>query len=405
MVGEFVKTISSQLKTGLLRAQSASQISENQLQPLPPVWELDVWQRLQTLPLPDTYLATVADRIAQAITAWQKNLDAPNSLVLLGSPVDDTAAVLTAALTSIDPEANPDVDPERAQRWQTLRPLDWMARPADPMSIKAQLVKALERLSETDEDDGEDHPNDLSRRLTVIVLPPLEQCFLRCIGGWQGVEWLRDTAGAQRNYFWLIPCNAWAWAFLTRVCQVDAYLDQTADLPHLDRDGLCDWLTPIGETLANSPAEDLSSSVLGKISWSNFAEMSEDSPEIARLLWLRSLRLQAADLPEQPQPLKPDDVLPVPLYQVQPTLPSLPDLEALDYHLVHALMMHGVTPRSQLALSLGQPESIVHVRGQTLRQAGVLRLSRQGLSIQPIHYPRLASEFASNNFLTGDDRR
>lgn len=405
MVGEFVKTISSQLKSGLLRAQSASKLSEDQLRALPSVWDLAVRERLQALPLPDTYLAVVADRVTQAVTAWQKDLDAPNSLVLLGSPVDDTAEVLAAALTSIDPDANPDLAPELAQSWQILRPLDWMARPADPLSIKAQLVKALEQLKETDEDDGEDHPDDLSRRMTVIVLPPLEHCFLRCIGGWQGVEWLRDTAGAQRNYFWLIPCNTWAWAFLTRVCQVDAYLDQTAVLPCLERDDLRDWLTPVAETLVSTPAKDSSSSALGDISWSNFAELSEDSPEIARLLWLRSLRLQKSDLPDQPQPLEPDDALPVPLYQVQPTLPSLPDLEALDYHLVHVLMMHGVTPRPQLALSLGQPESIVHVRGQELRQAGVLRLSRQGLGIQPIYYPRLASEFDSNNFLTGDDRR
>lgn len=404
MVSEFVKTIGQQLKSSLLRAQSASKLSDDQFQPLPPAWELGVWQRLQALPLPDTYLAAVADQVTQAVTAWQNNLDAPNTLVLLGSPVDDTAAVLAAALASIDADTNSDIAPEQNQSWQTLRPIDWMARPADPLSIKAQLVKAMEQLSETDEDDGEDHPDDLSRRLTVIVLPPLEQCFLRCIGGWQGVEWLRDTAGTQRNYFWLIPCNTWAWAFLTRVCQVDAYLDQTANLPRLDRDDLRTWLTPVAESLACAPETNSSSSALGDISWSNFAELSEDSPEIARLLWLRSLRLQTSDQPEQPQLLEPNDVLPVPLYQVQPTLPSLPDLESIDYHLVHVLMMHGVTSRSQLALSLGQPESIVHVRGQQLRQADVLRLSRQGLSIQPIHYPRLATEFDSNNFLTGDDR-
>ncbi|MEO1069335.1 MAG: hypothetical protein AAFW95_09475, partial [Cyanobacteria bacterium J06638_6] len=162
---------------------------------------------------------------------------------------------------------------------------------------------------------------------------------------------------------------------------------------------------PFAETLTDAPAdENLSSSALGNISWSNLAELSEGSPEVARLLWLRSLRLQEPDLPDQPQPLEAGDSLPVPLYQVQPSLPSLRDLEALDYYLVHALMLHGITPRSQLALSLGQSESIVHVRGQTLRQSGVLRLSREGIGIHPIHYPRLATELDSNNFLTGDDR-
>ncbi|MBE9138713.1 hypothetical protein IQ254_16185 [Nodosilinea sp. LEGE 07088] len=397
MVGELVKTITSQLKSGLLRARAASKLSEDQFCVLPQVWDLAVRQRLQDLPLPNTYLIAVAEQVTEAVTTWQTTLDAPNSLVLLGTPVDDTGAVLTAALEERAPELT--------QRWRILRPLDWITRPADPLSIKGQLAKALEQLKESEEDDGEDDLDDLSRRLTVIVLPPLEQCFLRCIGGWQGVEWLRDTVGTQRDYFWLIPCNTWAWAFLNRVCQVEAYLNQIADLPRLDSDSLSDWLTPFAETLTNSPAdEDLSTSALGNISWSNLAELSGGSPEVARLLWLRSLRLQETDRPAQPQPLEAGDALPVPLYQVQPSLPSLPDLDALDYYLVHALMLHGITLRSQLALSLGQSESIVHLCGQTLRQSGVLRLSRQGLSIQPIHYPRLTTELDSNNFLTGDDR-
>ncbi|MGB5972077.1 MAG: hypothetical protein WBG38_02100, partial [Nodosilinea sp.] len=291
----------------------------------------------------------------------------------------------------------------KADSWRIFRPLDWTTRPTNPLSIKAQLAKALEQLKESEKDDGEDDPDDLAHRFTVILLPPLEQCFLRCIGGWQGVEWLRDTAGAQRNYFWLISCNTWAWAFLNRVCQVGAYFDQTADLPQLDRDTLHDWLTPFAETLALASDEDSTPLALGDMSWSNLVNLAEGSPAVARLLWLRSLRLQKPDQPDQPAPLEPGYAVPVPLYQVQPSLPSLPDLEALDYYLVHALMLHGVTSRSQLALSLGEPESLVQVRGQTLRQGGVLRLSPKGLSVEPVHYPRLAAELDSNNFLTGDD--
>ena len=400
MVSDLVKTITSQLKSGLLRARETSKLPEDRLCSLPQLWDLSVRQQLLDLPLPAPYLAAVAEQVSEAVTTWQNTLNAPNSLVMLGSPVDDAGLVLTAALAQQDAA---DDGPEDGQRWRIFRPLDWTVRPAAPLSIKSQLAEALKQLKESEEDDGDDDPDDLSRRFTIIVLPPLEQCFLRCIGGWQGVEWLRDTAGAQRNYFWLISCNTWGWAFLNRVCQVEAYFDQTAALPRLDRDGLYDWLTPFAGTLANATAEESSSLALGNISWSNLLNLAEGSPAVARLLWLRSLRLQKSVLPEQPSPLEPGDALPVPLYQVQPSLPSLPDLEALDYYLVHALMLHGVTSRSQLAQSLGQPESLVHVRGQTLRQAGVLRLSPKGLDVDPVHYPRLAAELDSNNFLTGDD--
>ncbi len=403
MVGKLVKNMVSQAQSGLLRAKAASKRSEEGLCSLPSVWEVEVGQRLRALPYPDSYLTAVADQTAEAIAAWQRDLDAPNNLVLLGSPVDNTAAVLEAALTA-------DYAPELTASLDILRPLPWKMRPADPLLIEAQLTEALARLQETepvdvpDNPDNSDNPDDLARRQRVIVLPPLEQCYLRCIGGWRGIEWLRDTVSAQQNYFWVIPSNSWAWAFLSQVCQVEAYLNSTCPLPRLDRDALCNWITPLAETLGQPLSEAASSaSTLGDISWSTFVELCEGRPEVARSLWLRSLRLQNSDLPEQPQTPDQGEPLPVPLRQVQPALPSLPDLEAADHYVIHSLMLHGVMARSHLALSLGQPESIVQVRVQTLRQAGLLRLSPSGLGIHPAYYSRLYTELETNNFLTEEN--
>lgn len=394
MIGALFKSLINQIQSTLLQARAVSSVADDSLCPLPSIWNLAVRERLRALPYPEPYLTTVAEQVTQAVMTWKHTLDSPNSLVLLGSPVDDTTAVLTAALT-------PEVAPELTQQMRILRPLPWVLRPGHPLEIKAQLVDALAKLKEAEDDDGEDDLDDLARRQRVVVLPPLDQCFLRCIGGWEGIEWLRDTASAQRNYFWLIPSNTWAWAFLSRVCQVEAYLDQTMHLPQLDRDALCDWLTPLAKSLA--PVQDDSSSALGDISWSNFVDLSGGRLEVVRPLWLRSLRLHEPERPDQPQPLDDDEPLPVPLRQIQPSLPSLPDLEAADHYVLHALMLHGVMSRSHLALSLGQPESIIHVRVQMLRQAGVLRLTPEGLGIHPAHYPRLRSELATNNFITGDD--
>lgn len=388
MAGKLFKDWINQVRSGLLRMQSASGLADDQLCPLPSVWELGVRQRLRALPYPEAYLTAVAEPVVEAIATWQNTLDAPNNLVVLGSPVDDTAAVLEAALTS-----------DRTEHLQLLRPLPWDLRPADPLTIREQLVRALTQLKEAEEDDGENDPDDLSRRRTVIVLPPLEQCFLRCIGGWQGVTWLRDTAGAQRNHFWLISSNTWAWTFLNRVCQVEAYFNQTVPLPPLDGDTLQAWLTPLAQTLSPLPEKDPAAG-LGHSSWSTFAELCEGRPEVARSLWLRSLRLQKPDCPDQPQLLAREEALPVPLHQVQIALPSLPDLEATDYYVIHALMLHGMMTRLHLALSLGQPESIVQVRVQMLRQAGLVRLSPAGLSLHPAFYQRLYGELNTNNFLT-----
>ncbi len=400
MVGKLVKNIVSQVQSGLLRAKAASKLAEEGLCSLPSVWDVEVHQRLRALPYPASYLTAVADQIAEAIAAWQRDLDAPNHLVLLGSPVDNTAAVLDGALTA-------DYAPELTASLDILRPLPWKMRPADPLLIEAQLTEALARLQEPeqlDNPDNPDDPDDLARRQRVMVLPPLEQCYLRCIGGWRGIEWLRDTVSAQQNYFWVIPSNTWAWAFLNRVCQVEAYLNSTSPLPRLDRNALRDWLAPLTETLAQPLSEENESSLaLGDISWSAFAELCEGRPEVARALWLRSLRLQKSDRPQQPPIPDQGDPLPVALRQVQPALPSLPDLEAADHYVIHALMLHGVTARSHLALSLGQPESIVQVRVQMLRQAGLLRLSQSGLGIHPAYYSRLYTELNTNNFLTEEN--
>lgn len=394
MVGKLVKNMVSQVQSSLLRARATSKLSEEGLCSLPSVWDVEVRQRLRALPYPAAYLTAVADQIAEAIAAWQSDLDAPNNLVLLGSPVDNTAAVLDAALTA-------DYAPELTVSLDILRPLPWKMRPADPLLIETQLTEALSRLQEAEQSDDDADPDDLVRRQRVIVLPPLEQCYLRCIGGWRGIDWLRDTVSAQQNYFWVIPCNTWAWAFLNRVCQVEAYLNCTRPLPRLDRNALCDWITPLAETLGQPLAEDdESSSALGDVSWSTFAELCEGRPEVARALWLSSIRLQKSDWPEQPQVPGPGQPLPVPLRQVQPALPSLPDLESADHYVIHSLMLHGEMARSHLALSLGQPDSIVQVRVQMLRQAGLLRLGRSGLGIHPAYYSRLCTELDTNNFLT-----
>ncbi len=381
------------LQTWLNRAQPGAEQDAKEFCPLPPLWTANLRQRLKVWPDPAPQALAVQKRLAEAIAAWQTNPVAPNSLVLLTTPVDDADALLADVAQS--------GLPADVRIWS---PLTWRHRPANPLTIVEQLKQALAELQakepEVDPEDGA----ALAERQVVVILPPLEQCFLRCIGGWQGIEWLRDTVGQQSHYFWLIPCNLWAWSFLNRVCQVEAYFSAQMVLPKLDGAALSDWLLPFAATL-QAPTSPVDPEAPEKLfsqdwAWGNLADVTHRSPTVAKALWLQSLRLSREDLPDEVLPLADDEPVPVPLTQVSPARPPLPNLEPEDHYVLHALMLHGTISRAHLALTLGQGESLVQVRVQMLRQAGLVQVDEVGLSIRPIHYPRLCDELSNNNFLT-----
>ncbi|NMF85593.1 hypothetical protein [Nodosilinea sp. P-1105] len=366
------------------------------------MWWVSLRRRLADWAVPDPYVTTVEKQLSEAIDNWQTDPEASNNLVLFSSPVDDTDALLERVIQSAIPEGI-----------EVRQPLSWHQRPEDVQSIAEQFRQALAdvQAEAKDIDTEVDDPDTLAQRRVMIVMPPLEQCFLRCIGGWQGVEWLRDTVGQQPQYFWLIRCNTWAWGFLNRVCQVGAYFNCQVRLPELDKAQLASWLIPFAQRLqteTDNQAETKDEDGDGERdfedwSWGTLADLSMGSAAVAKALWLQSLRLREIDWPETIVALEDHWPVPVPLQQLAPTLPGLPDLEAEDNYVIHALMLHGPMSRSHLALSLGQGESVVQVRVQMLRQAGVIQVNHQGLSIAPAHYPKLCAQLSNNNFLTGED--
>jgi|JFJP01.1.fsa_nt_gi Transcriptional regulators len=402
--------------------------SDDDLINLPDTLQAELAQSIQSLPSPQAYQTAIQAAIGTGIQTWQQNLEATNSLIILGNPVEPIAKILQDSLQTW-PDA-PDV--------QVITPFPDLSRPHDPLTIAQQIQQALEPYSQINVTDTAQDAHDaldakgLEQRTTVIVIPALEQCFLRCIGGWDGIEALRDMTIHNPHCFWVMGCNYWAWEFLDFVCQISAYFSEIHPLPKLDGAALQDWLDPIATLVVeNDPqtrrleaksnqAKSIDNASVPKKGntltenerrqayWSGLAERSSGVSEIAVNLWLQGLRIRPDALADDPLPSldldsASSDGQPLTLYETSPTLPSLPSLTNRDRYLLHSTLIHGRITRVHLALSLGESESPIQARIQWLLRQGVLERSNGVLSVCPSYYKKLQSELANNNFFVGGD--
>ncbi|MDB9375211.1 hypothetical protein [Nodularia sphaerocarpa] len=352
-------------------------------------------QKLGKLSPPLEYRTTIQETLTSALADWQQNVTSANSLVILGCSVEPIAQIIQDSLTD-----------ELSQDLQIIYPLALCQRSPDCSSLETAINQALSSQTESQSADygGDAHP-ELTQRQTLVVIPCLAQCFLRCIEGWEGIEFLQNAVVKDKSRFWLIGCNYSAWTFLNQVCQVSAYLEQVQPLPKLKGDALQKWLAPLTAELA-SEDDDAEMDI---IYWKSLASLASGVSSVAAQLWLQALRIRAADIPdavsESKPALTPQGVtleISVNLRQTKPILPSLPDLTATDRYLLHSLLLHGLMTRSHLALSLGESEQIVRSRVQMLQSAGVIVQQQEQLNIYPAYYPSLKTELINNNFLLGE---
>lgn len=392
--------------------QAKTTDAEDQLQRLPSALTQLISRELPDLASPEPDLDTVRDQVNQALHRWQTSPEAGNSLVFLHSPIDDLAEILQVSLT--------DWQAETPRSLEFIWPLAETRRCPDPLATQSLLHNRLgPRQPEEEEDNAEAQKpppkpkDDLERRQRVMVVPALELYFLRCIQGWEGIEYLQNVIVQDRSRFWLIGCNAWGWTFLDRVCQIGSYLERVEYLPKLNGDELQTWLHPLAErVLSPEKADDPNAPpTFGSESyWSALASLSSGLSATAAHLWVRSLRLrkEAADDLESVDLTACDtlqsllDKHPLELALVKPTLPGLTNLEALDRFLLHALLMHQPMSHAQLAQSLGETERLVRNRLQVMQRQGVIHQRGDELTVNPIHYPKLRSELNNNNFLIGE---
>lgn len=367
---------------------------EDTLAALPPVVLNRLSDKLKTLSAPEPYQDAIQVKTRQAIQTWQANPEtASNCLVVLGPPVEAIASIVKDSLQNYLLDCD------------VRFILSSYHRPPDPLTICDHLKRELEPEQQTTEEkpDAPVTQTDIHERIPrVIVVPSLEQCFLRCIQGWEGIEYFQALSTQDTSRFWVFGCNHWAWAFLDKVCQVSAYLEQTVALPKLTEEELQVWLHPLlafSVTKRDDESFDLEVDRDSAPHWSSLVSLASGSGGVAAHLWLQSLRMEPDDLTAEGA--LPGDAAHIRLLPVKPGLPSLMSLEVMDRYLLHSLLMHGTMTRSHLALSLGEPERTIRSRVQVLRREGIIVQKGRRLSVHPAHYPRLFSELGNNNFLIG----
>ncbi|MEM9214993.1 MAG: hypothetical protein AAGD25_11675 [Cyanobacteria bacterium P01_F01_bin.150] len=441
MAGQVLQSVKSGVQSWFAKAPKL-EINEG-LEALPSETMAQLSQNVQALSVPMPYQSTIEGALSRAFQEWQEQPEINNSLVILGSPVDAIAPTLETILKS---PTSPSQPPEAWRQAKIRFPLE-PSRSADPLTILDELRKALDRVNledletleqedaQVDPEDGAiaEAPTEPIKSPTIVVIPNLERYFLRCIQGWESVEYVQNLVAHEPSYFWVLGCSHWTWAFLDRVCHISAYLEQVESLPQLTGEELEQWLTPLMASAAatinpsqapdDSPpasetgSETDSGSTLDFGSdgyWNSLANLSSGISTTAAQLCLQSLRMQAEDLANnqvddtQEQTRRnahQTEAVSDPSYRLRlkkPTLPSLIDLDSMDRYLLHALLIHGKMMRSHLALSLGEAEQTIRPRVQVLRREGVIIQQGVWLWVHPVHYPKLRNELGNNNFLIGE---
>lgn len=369
------------VKNKWLGAEPEGELLETVRQ-LPPEIVKSMNQAIASLPNHPTWSETVRSALAQAVNNWRanrdnENIEGINSLVVLGSPVESLSDLLQEAVSQWERET------DSIEQQIQVRSLKWPYRPQDYAHIPNQLQALFDR-SQTAPEKEE-----------LIAIPRLESCFLRCIGGLEGIEYLRDTVFNDRSRFFAIACNQWTWKYLDRLYKVSAYFEQIVSLPALTGKQLQEWFAPVlsethidvddqSEKLAKSQSEY----------YENLAAISQGLPSVAASLWLRSLWYEPSV----------DGNAPAKIQQKKASarLPDLPNLLPEDRYILYSLLLHGYLSLSHLAISLGESETTTQARVQFLLQTDAIERRHHFLYVDPAHYPKLKSTLDYNNFLVGD---
>ena len=406
----------AQAKIQAQAAELDSQVNQRNLKPLLQSQIINLSNKIDTLATPSSYRNLIQSKLKEAIAQWQSEKGAPNSLMVLGSPIEPLAKILDESLAEW----------ENDNLW-LVKSLSWSSRPPLHSSIKPELLKEIglpqeHNSVEIKPEKGEILVNSSPERQILILIPDLSWCFLRCVDGLEGIDYLQDLLLEDRSRFWLIGCNNWAWEYLNTICQLDAYFEHTLSLPGLERLELKNWLLPVSETIdfefGNGSDSDNDNDIINSDEQENWTSSSQKSyfehltsislglTSVATRLWLNSLGLEKEDdKSDQSENSESEEKSSSPkIILAWPKLPDLPELTKENLYVLFSLCLHGEMTLSELALSLGESENMVQDQIQVLRTSGILERNKKLIRINPIHYPKLRKKLANNHFLIGGNK-
>lgn len=354
---------------------------EQSLVELPTAIRNKLVECIENLPINPAEEQAIASAIEEAFTLWRENPNnTNNSITILSSPVTAVSRILSETLEKWSKDQ---------QVPMTL--LSLTARPNVIETIKSKLESELERQFSENNSEAE---------LEIVVIPNLSWCFLRCIEGLSGIEYLQSLlCDDSQHRFWIIGANQIGWQYLNSVCHLEACCGSVFTVPAIAPEELAHWLEPIIDELnINFAQPRMDKQILDgdKDDRTNYFEVLADISQgvsiVAVQEFLRSIRYQEHD-EEQTKP-------PQPILLAQtPQLAKLPDFSSADLYLLYSLLLHGDLTLSALAESLGDDQAEVRARVQNLRRQGIVQQQNQVLKINPIHYARLKQELDSNNFI------
>ncbi len=338
------------------------------------------------LPTDNPDMEAIQSTLNEAFEKWRNNpLAADNSVVILSSPVTTVSRTLTESLQDW-----------ASEREISLRPLQWIGRPEKAEDITTKLRQQLGRGLVTTE----------SKQPEVVIIPNLSWCFLRCVDGLEGIDYLQDVLLQDDSRFWVIGGGKVGWEYLDHVSHFKAYCGEYLELPRLTGEQLQAWFEPIVSefniTFAKPNIEfsdrEEDESHESKY-FEKLADISEGVNTVAAQVFLSSIRYQAENSDDSESDKSESDKSEGILEAQDPELPNLPRLNADEHYILYSLLLHGDLNLSALSKSLGDEQTLVKGQVQTLRRKGLVEQKHEILTINPIHYPRLKNELANNNFI------
>lgn len=400
MGNPWLDKISNKIKSLFVKSKTLNQDHDHLLE-LPQFLKTDIKQYVQSLDCPQAYQDSVQDAIAPILKKWLENPEADNSIVILGNPVENITKIIDNSIENWKGDRS---------SLEIITPLPFPKRPRNPLTITEQIKQSFELHPQVEIENLEDidvipDEDSLEDRTTIIVIPSLEQLFLRDIEGWNSVIFLREIIIHNPNCFWIVGCNHLAWNFLDYVCQIKAYFNTIHTLPALDGEMLKNWLDPVIETVVNNKWTENSpdNNDHDQNYWTYLAEESSGVASIALNLWINSLRFDKNNVDEDSLSQITfaeilDSESSYTLHQITPYLPDLPSLTIDDRYLLHSVLIHGHINRTHLALSLGEAESQIEAQIQRLLRQSILQREKGTLSITCDYYKKLKNELINNNF-------
>jgi len=358
-------------------SQAETPITDPTWEEIPETVRVELEKLISQLPHPASRITTIEREVISQLKEWEADQNA-NHLVILGSPLSNLESLIQASF------------PQRYLKGvEVIYPFSDLRFREQPSQITQQLKAAIERI--TQGHNSRLFQSSQESRTKIIIIPNLEQCFLRCIGGWEGIIWLREHIVHTPDCFWLLGCNHWSWIFLDYVCQINAYLKARVNIPNLSGEELWEWLQPVIESFIPEEKDDHSS-----FFWETLASLSEGESEVAMALWLESIQMSVDEVSQE----NVEEMTHLKL--ITPSLPKLRGLSAEERYVIHSLLLHGIITRSSLALSLGEKRESIQARIQVLLRDNFIQQQNGLLSVSPLYYPEIKQELSQNNFLIGE---